>query len=81
MIGLRGELGKNWNYDGYLQYGSVQFAQEQTGNLNTSRIQQALFHDVQATLPQMEPETQAPDRNLALELVRVTEAAALAAGR
>ena len=29
----------------------------------------------------MEPETQAPDRNLALELVRVTEAAALAAAR
>lgn len=29
----------------------------------------------------METETQAPDRNLALELVRVTEAAALAAGR
>ena len=36
---------------------------------------------VQGTLPAMEPETQAPDRNLALELVRVTEAAALAAGR
>jgi len=29
----------------------------------------------------MESQTQAPDRNLALELVRVTEAAALAAGR
>jgi fructose-1,6-bisphosphatase II len=29
----------------------------------------------------MEPETHAPDRNLAMELVRVTEAAALAAGR
>ena len=29
----------------------------------------------------MEPETQAPDRNLAMELARVTEAAALAAGR
>jgi fructose-1,6-bisphosphatase II len=29
----------------------------------------------------MEAETQAPDRNLALELVRVTEAASLAAGR
>ena len=29
----------------------------------------------------MEPEPQAPDRNLAMELVRVTEAAALAAGR
>src|SRR5215470_14578125 len=29
----------------------------------------------------MEPQTQAPDRNLAMELARVTEAAALAAGR
>jgi fructose-1,6-bisphosphatase II len=29
----------------------------------------------------MEPETHAPDRNLAMELARVTEAAALAAGR
>ncbi|HEX2851425.1 MAG TPA: fructose-bisphosphatase class II, partial [Acidimicrobiales bacterium] len=29
----------------------------------------------------MSPEAQAPDRNLALELVRVTEAAALAASR
>jgi len=29
----------------------------------------------------MEPEPQAPDRNLAMELVRGTEAAALAAGR
>ena len=38
-------------------------------------------HDLQGTLPRMEPETQAPDRNLAMELVRVTEAAALAAGR
>ena len=42
VIGLRGDLGKNWNYDGYLQYGSVQFSQEQTGNFNTTRIQQAL---------------------------------------
>jgi iron complex outermembrane receptor protein len=42
VIGLRGDLGKNWNYDGYLQYGSVQFSQEQTGNLNTARINQAL---------------------------------------
>ena len=29
----------------------------------------------------MDPQPQAPDRNLAMELVRVTEAAALAAGR
>ncbi|MBS0332888.1 MAG: TonB-dependent receptor [Proteobacteria bacterium] len=42
VIGLRGDLGKNWNYDGYMQYGSVQFSQEQTGNFNLTRIQQAL---------------------------------------
>jgi len=42
VVGLRGDLGKNWNYDGYLQYGSVQFSQEQTGNFNTARIVQAL---------------------------------------
>ena len=29
----------------------------------------------------METQTQTPDRNLAIELVRVTEAAAMAAGR
>jgi len=42
VVGLRGDLGKNWNYDGYLQYGTVQFSQQQTGNFNTSRIIQAL---------------------------------------
>lgn len=31
--------------------------------------------------PQLEVSSEAPDRNLALELVRVTEAAAMAAGR
>ena len=31
--------------------------------------------------PQLEVPPEAPDRNLALELVRVTEAAAMAAGR
>ena len=44
-------------------------------------VEEAFVHALQGTLPGMEPETQAPDRNLALELVRVTEAAALAAGR
>ena len=44
-------------------------------------LEEAFVHALQGTLPGMEPETQAPDRNLALELVRVTEAAALAAGR
>ena len=33
------------------------------------------------TAPPVEPSSKAPDRNLALELVRVTEAAAMAAGR
>jgi iron complex outermembrane receptor protein len=42
VIGLKGDLGKNWNYDGYMQYGSVQLSQQQTGNLNSNRIQQAL---------------------------------------
>jgi outer membrane receptor protein involved in Fe transport len=42
VIGLRGDLGKNWNYDGYLQYGSVQLSSSQGGNLNSNRISQAL---------------------------------------
>jgi outer membrane receptor protein involved in Fe transport len=42
VIGLRGDLGKNWNYDGYLQYGSVQFNNRQSGNFDTTRIGQAL---------------------------------------
>jgi iron complex outermembrane recepter protein len=42
VIGMRGDLGKNWNYDGYMQYGSVFFSAEQTGNFNSNRIQQAL---------------------------------------
>jgi iron complex outermembrane receptor protein len=42
VLGLRGDLGKNWNYDGYLQYGSVQFNNRQSGNFNTTRINQAL---------------------------------------
>jgi iron complex outermembrane recepter protein len=55
VIGLRGDLGKNWNYDGYLQYGSVQLSQEQTGNLNSSRIQQALNVVQTPTGPQCAP--------------------------
>jgi iron complex outermembrane recepter protein len=55
VVGLRGDLGKNWNYDGYLQYGSVQFNQEQTGNLNTARINQALNVVNTPTGPQCAP--------------------------
>ena len=42
VIGLRGDLGKNWNYDGYLQYGTVQVQNRQSGNFNTTRINQSL---------------------------------------
>jgi hypothetical protein len=38
VLGLKGDLGKNWNYDGYLQYGSVQVNNRQSGNFNTNRI-------------------------------------------
>src|SRR5512142_2483321 len=39
------------------------------------------FHSLHAKIPEVPPMAEQPDRNLALELVRVTEAAALAAGR
>ena len=42
VLGLRGDLGKNWNYDGYLQYGSVQVQNRQSGNFDTTRIGQSL---------------------------------------
>jgi iron complex outermembrane receptor protein len=42
VVGLKGDLGKNWNYDGYLQYGSVQVNNRQSGNFDTTRINQAL---------------------------------------
>ena len=42
VIGLKGDLGKSWNYDGYLQFGSVQVNNNQTGNFATTRINQSL---------------------------------------
>jgi iron complex outermembrane receptor protein len=42
VVGLRGDLGKNWNYDGYMQYGSVEVQNRQSGNFDTTRINQAL---------------------------------------
>ena len=42
VLGLRGDLGKNWNYDGYMQYGSVEVANRQSGNFETTRINQSL---------------------------------------
>jgi len=42
VLGLRGDLGKSWNYDGYLQFGSVQVNNKQSGNFDTTRINQSL---------------------------------------
>ncbi len=42
VTGLKGDLGKNWNYDGYLQLGSVETNNKQSGNFDLTRIQQSL---------------------------------------
>lgn len=42
VIGLKGDLGENWNYDAFMQYGRVSFNQVQTGFFRTSAINQAL---------------------------------------
>ncbi|HEX3364767.1 TonB-dependent receptor plug domain-containing protein, partial [Phenylobacterium sp.] len=42
VIGMKGDLGKNWNYDGYMQYGTVVVNNRQSGNFDTTRINQSL---------------------------------------
>jgi iron complex outermembrane receptor protein len=42
VLGMKGDLGKNWNYDGYMQYGSVEVQNRQSGNFDTTRINQSL---------------------------------------
>ncbi|WP_296454560.1 TonB-dependent receptor [Phenylobacterium sp.] len=42
VVGLRGDLNDNWNYDFFMQYGRVKFKQVQTGFFRTSAIQNAL---------------------------------------
>ncbi len=43
VIGLKGELGGDWSYDSYLQYGKTSLSQEQGNNFLTSRINRALI--------------------------------------
>ncbi len=43
VIGLKGDLADNWNYDGYLEYTSTQFNAAQTAFFQTQRIQNALI--------------------------------------
>ena len=42
VVGVRGDLNDNWNYDFAMQYGRVSFNQVQTGFFRTSAINQAL---------------------------------------
>jgi len=42
VVGMRGDISENWNYDAYLQYGRVSFSQVQTGFFRTTAIQNAL---------------------------------------
>jgi outer membrane receptor protein involved in Fe transport len=43
VIGLKGALGGDWTYDGYIQYGKTSLSQEQDNNFLTSRINRALI--------------------------------------
>ena len=43
LIGLRGDLNETWNYDFYMQYGTVQFDASTGGFFQTQRIQNALL--------------------------------------
>jgi len=43
VIGLKGELGGDWSYDAYMQYGKTSLSQEQDNNFLTSRINRALI--------------------------------------
>ncbi|MFZ5718768.1 MAG: TonB-dependent receptor domain-containing protein [Pseudomonadota bacterium] len=42
VIGLKGDLGDNWTYDAFMQYGRVSFGQVQTGFFRTAAINNAL---------------------------------------
>jgi len=42
IVGMKGDLNENWNYDLFFQYGRVAFTQVQTGFFRTTAIQNAL---------------------------------------
>jgi len=43
VIGLKGELGPDWSYDSYIQYGKTELSQQQGNNFLTSRINRSLI--------------------------------------
>src|SRR5438445_6147201 len=54
---------------------------EEARHMSDGRPDTTTTESAHSVPPELAPARQAPDRNLALELVRVTEAAAMAAGR
>lgn len=45
QVGARGDLGNGWSYNLYAQEGFANYAQESTGNISASRVQNALEVD------------------------------------
>jgi iron complex outermembrane receptor protein len=43
VVGLKGDLSDNWNYDGYMEYTATQFQSAQTAYFQTQRINNALI--------------------------------------
>jgi iron complex outermembrane receptor protein len=43
VIGLKGDLGENWNYDSYMEYSATKFDSRQTAYFLKSRIDNALI--------------------------------------
>jgi outer membrane receptor protein involved in Fe transport len=43
VVGLKGELGGDWTYDAFLQYGKTSLTQQQGNNFITSRINKSLL--------------------------------------
>ncbi|WP_324695888.1 TonB-dependent receptor domain-containing protein [Novosphingobium sp. RL4] len=42
LIGARGQISGNWNYDAYFSYSRTRQVERQSGNVSASRVQQAL---------------------------------------
>ncbi len=43
VVGMKGDLSENWNYDAYMEYTATQFSASQTAYFQTARIQNALI--------------------------------------
>ncbi len=51
QAGLKGDLTDSWSYDGYIQVGNSNQAEQQRGNVNRDRFDQALLLDLTFTIP------------------------------